>query len=549
MPFSILVAAGTHLGIRTTKAMAPPGLTSVIDKIGAPLALSVPVIKSSTLQESPAALIPALFTALWAIGFVILVCSWWLSWQRIHAALGTASLLRLPVELKVLTSPDFGEPSVFGICRPVLLFPVGLIRYLTPSQLDAILKHELCHVRRRDNLVAAIHMAVQAVFWFHPIVWWLAARLNDERERACDEEVLRMGSEPQAYAEGILKVCELYMDASLQHVAGVTGGNLKRRIEAIMNNRPVCKLDFTRKALLALSAVTAIASPIAIGILNAPLLSAQQTWQTTAGGKIAFEVASIKPDRPGAQFKPPSFPMSDEEAYADTGGRLLADFPVTVYIQFAYKIRLTQEQMRSMLAHLPKWVANDRFVIQAKAAKSNPTKDQMRLMMQSLLADRFQLALHFETKEIPVLALTLVKPGKIGPKLLPHSDGPPCDAPASINVFPARCEVTSFERQASGNLAGSRNTTIDLLAAALPSLDRLDRPVVNQTGLSGRFDFRLEWIPEPTGSAPASLNAQPDMQGVSFLQALREQLGMKLHSTTGPIQTPVIDRIERPSEN
>src|SRR5438552_651971 len=85
-------------------------------------------------------------------------------------------------------------------------------RLLRPPQLEAVLAHELCHVRRRDNLVASIHMIVEAIFWFHPLVWWIGAKLVEERERACDEEVLRLGSEPRVYAEGIVNVCKLYRE-------------------------------------------------------------------------------------------------------------------------------------------------------------------------------------------------------------------------------------------------------------------------------------------------------------------------------------------------
>jgi len=113
--------------------------------------------------------------------------------------------------------------------------------------MESIVAHELCHVRRRDNLATVIHMAVEVVSWFHPLVWWLGARLMEERERACDEEVLRNGGEPRAYTEGILKICELYLASTLACVAGVTGGDLKRRIEAIMSNRAAHRLNYTKK--------------------------------------------------------------------------------------------------------------------------------------------------------------------------------------------------------------------------------------------------------------------------------------------------------------
>src|SRR5207248_85927 len=102
--------------------------------------------------------------------------------------------------------------------------------------------HELRHVHRRDNLTATIHMLVETLFWFHPAVWWIRTRLVDERERACDEGALRMGSEPHVYAEGILKVCEFYLGAPAACGSGISGGALRRRIEDIMEGRFGVKL-------------------------------------------------------------------------------------------------------------------------------------------------------------------------------------------------------------------------------------------------------------------------------------------------------------------
>ncbi len=136
-----------------------------------------------------------------------------------------------------------------GFFRPVLLLPVGIVERLAPGQLQAVLAHELCHIARRDNLTAAIHMIVEAVFWFHPLVWWISARLMEERERACDEAVLELGSEPQVYAESILKTCEFCVESPLTCVSGVTGADLKKRIVRIMTGHMPNKLSFVRKLL------------------------------------------------------------------------------------------------------------------------------------------------------------------------------------------------------------------------------------------------------------------------------------------------------------
>ncbi len=101
----------------------------------------------------------------------------------------------------------FRTGRVRGLPGPVLLLPKGITERLTPAQLCSIVAHEMCHVRRRDNLATAGHMIVEAVFWFHPLVWWLGARLVEERERACDEEVVEAGRDAQTYAESISSRC------------------------------------------------------------------------------------------------------------------------------------------------------------------------------------------------------------------------------------------------------------------------------------------------------------------------------------------------------
>jgi bla regulator protein blaR1 len=328
-----------------------------------------------------------------------------------------------------------------------------------------------------------------------------------------------------------------------------------------MTNWVVHTHYLSTKLLLSAAGLAAVTAAILIGLRSEPLKAQPADgqgaptvplWQTEAGGKMAFDVASVRRSNPGT-FTPPSFPLSPDDSYTPNPGLFLADFPLEVYIEFAYKLWLTPEQTRSMIAPLPKWVATDSFTIHARAL-GNPTKDQMRLMMQSLLADRFKLAVHFETQTVPILALKLIKPGRLGPKLRPHTDGPPCNAalpPANLtNVYPHECGVYGLQRRPDHTfLLGSRNTTTALMAASLPSLGRLGRPVVDQTGLTGRFDFTIDWTPESNGPAPSGADTQTDSQGTTFLEALKEQLGLKLESTKGPMDTIVIDHIEPPSEN
>jgi bla regulator protein BlaR1 len=168
----------------------------------------------------------------------------------------------------VRCSPGLLEPGVVGVFRPVILLPANLTEHLSPAQLQAVLAHELCHVRRRDNLFASIHMLVETVLWFHPLVWWIGARMVEERERACDEEVLIRIGEPRSYAEGILHVCKLCVESPLACVAGVTGSNLRRRIESIIANRSGQTLNLTNKVVLAGAALAALAGPLIVGLGN-----------------------------------------------------------------------------------------------------------------------------------------------------------------------------------------------------------------------------------------------------------------------------------------
>jgi len=279
---------------------------------------------------------------------------------------------------------------------------------------------------------------------------------------------------------------------------------------------------------------------------------------------MAFDVASVKLMKPDSRGRAPNFSLSPGPAFTDPlsgespHGRFSGAFPVMPYIVFAYKLSLSSDQRQALVAHLPKWIDTDRYQIDAKAA-GEPTKDQMRLMMQSLLAERFHLAVHYETHEMPVYVLTLIKPGKWGPKLIRHTDGPACDASApegpttgppdpSANVFPLRCETESTWPSKNGRrVTGSRNTTMALLVWMLSRT--AGRPVVDRSGITGMIDYRLEWTLEANDPLPAGVEVQPDPNPVTFLDAVREQLGLKLQSTKAPVQSLVIDHIERPSEN
>jgi len=277
-----------------------------------------------------------------------------------------------------------------------------------------------------------------------------------------------------------------------------------------------------------------------------------------AAQRPSFDVISVKLNKSTDQAYS-NFPLGPGDVYSHNGGRFTArGLPLVSYIFFAYKI--TGDQTESVLSQLPGWATADRFDIEAKTDgdPAKDTKNQMRLTMQSLLADRFGMVARHETRQVPVFALSLDKPGKTGPQLRPHPAGATCstaipsaDGPglaAKVDGgYPALCGgfLGMPANEASHMRMGARNVPVDFIASHLIA-NFAGRPVIDRTGLSGTFDVLLEFVPEmngPPGAPPA------DAAGPTFLEALKEQLGLRLEAQKGPVEVLVIDHVDHPSEN
>jgi bla regulator protein BlaR1 len=312
IPFSMLVAIGSQVEWRSAPATTQPQVADMLNRIGQPLARSPDVVIVTAAAPSLSHLV-SILTGVWLCGVILGLIFWLRLVRQIRAVRRNATPLDLHLPIPAMSSSARMEPGVFGIRKPVLVLPSGIIDRLTPAQLEAVLAHELCHVRRRDNLTAAIHMVVETIFWFHPLAWWIRTQLVAERERACDEEVVSLTGDPQVYAEAILTVCKLYFESPLACVSGVTGSNLKKRIEAIMSNRFALRLNFAKKVALTLAGVAALAAPIVVGILNAPAIRAespQVAAPSAASATAKFDVASVKTVRGGLSRPPNSFELT-----------------------------------------------------------------------------------------------------------------------------------------------------------------------------------------------------------------------------------------------
>jgi bla regulator protein BlaR1 len=545
VPFAWLVTLGAQVEWRTGPAGAQPAAAFVIDQVLAPPAFAPSITPDVTPATMPATtVVPWLVAAVWLAGVATVCLWWWRQWLPVRAARRSAAPMPIDASarhgLTVMSSSMTMEPGIVGVWRPVLLVPEGLLEQLTPPQVAALIAHERSHVRHRDNLLAVVHMVVEAVFWFHPLVWWIERRLIDERERACDEDVLRAGNRPADYAEGILAVCRLSVRAPLACVAGVTGSDLRRRIEAICQGSMSRPMGGVRRLALSLAAAAAVGLPIAAGAVNAvPLVTIGQE----SASRVAFAAASIKVNRSGER----SALTSD----AAPGRFTATNAPVSLLIRDAYEV--SDNQIES----LPEWARTERFDVAAvlddvPARPSLEDEQTKQLALRTLLAERFHLAVRRELREVPMYALVMARSdGRPGPGL--HR--------STIDCSPERREAhaaAAAAAVAAGQpvpMCGSRFQYGRIRFGGYP-LSRFaqnfrfdDRTVIDRTGLTGNWEFELTFMPEPSDPAPGPNSLPLDPNAPFLSTALQEQLGLKLESTKGTIEVLVVERVERPSEN
>lgn len=568
IPFSVLVTLGNRLASSQTSAGANAGLYFAVEEISQPFRQSAIALPAASHAVNTVAapnvfhFLPAFLVAVWLCGFAAVVVVWCTRWRKISAVVrkGIPMLEGREVEalrrverragmrpIAIVRSCDSLEPGIFGIVRPVLLWPEGISNHLEDAHLEAILAHEVWHVRRRDNLAAALHMLVEAVFWFHPLVWWLGARMVEAREHACDEEVVAISSDRHIYAESILKVCEFCVGSPLACVSGVTGSDLKKRMVHIMTESMATKLNFGKKLLLGTAGTLAIALPIVFGLANAPQVRAQDQAQAANAPVITNDVElTVKPGADGVSHRVAMM-------YSPTGFKS-TNTTLQALIQEAYGVQANQ------IVNAPDWVKSAEYDFKigsndyqsdnqrdANAAGPEPSLEQGRIryqrILQAVLADRFKLKFHRETRDLSIYALLVAEDG---PKLQPtnfsdtHPDG--------VKRPDVRLRDTSVRiRRDDDDSVGMDVRGMSAADLASQLSRQLGSVVVDKTGLTGNYDFALNWKSDASGggnfNAPVS-----DASASSLLTALQDQLGLKLEPQTAPMQVLVIDHAERPAE-
>jgi uncharacterized protein (TIGR03435 family) len=319
-----------------------------------------------------------------------------------------------------------------------------------------------------------------------------------------------------------------------------------------------------RDRILRIAAFVSLTVPGLVGLITAPQMVAQSTSSpspaillsptVSAADELKFEVASIKPNHsgtPGFRFTLPA-------------GRLTAT-NVTVKRLIAWAYNGNQaglERRDDQISGGPNWINSERYDIDAKVEDSlvdeekrvpfNQWADEVRLMVQSLLVDRFKLKVSYQTRELPIYVLVVVRSGA----KLAESTGSPV---GPLGANPPRPEPQK------GPMMGMKQGQVTAIGMPVGALaEVLSRQpelsghlVVDHTGLKGNYDFTLQWTPEipdpvlegASGSqGPASASA-PDSSGPSIFSAIQEQLGLKLESQKGPVNVLIIDHVEEPSPN
>ena len=190
-------------------------------------------------------------TLTWLAGFVFFVVRWAKGSLSLSRAVRTShriassreteilkrvrSWLPLKQDVDILVSSNVTEAGLWGIWRPTVLLPEGAASRLSDEELEAVILHELLHVKRRDNLAVVFQKAIFSLLWFYPPVWLIDRKLFEEREQACDEEVLRLRQSPETYISGILKVVRACVEQRLVGTSSIGGASLKRRMVHLLS--------------------------------------------------------------------------------------------------------------------------------------------------------------------------------------------------------------------------------------------------------------------------------------------------------------------------
>jgi uncharacterized protein (TIGR03435 family) len=483
--------------------------------------------------------------AAWTVGALMFLAR--LAW-------GLMQLRRLRITARFVESRPDGvrlfesarasaTPMAWGWRTPCVLLPAGF-REWDDERLRVVLAHELAHVRRRDWVMQIAAQVAKCVYWFHPLVWVAAAGVREESERAADDAVLRSGVDGPVYAQHLLEVARAHQDGLEPALAMASSSPMERRLGALLDQR-IRRGAVSRKVVgMSFSASVALLIPFAafspaqeiervvvaqdlprpvepqapVGVPKAPAAPVPEKAETVAepAKPLTFEVVSIRPN-PG--------PWRVLRGYNAAGPTVtLEGYNIQWLVAEAYGLEDYQLVMKADLPHEEN-SPGAMFNIAAKApGDAAPTRAQVRQMIQEMLASRFKMKFHWETRETPVYALTVAKGG-----------------------IKFRESKVDTEKSGRGTVEG-RIQTMHRTAATMADLVRdlriyVDRPVVDKTGLKGDFDYEIGGTVYPR----LERNRQPE--DVDVVNVIQDVLGLRLEKVQEQMPVLVVEAVEGPGEN
>ena len=450
-------------------------------------------------------------------------------WQQALDRLKTRIRVSRPVRL--LVSSLVQAPAVVGWLRPVVLVPVGALTGLPPEQIEALLLHELAHIRRHDYLVNVLQSVVEALLFYHPAVWWISGHIRTERELCCDDVAVSVSGDVLTYARALAEL-ESARPAHFRAAMAATGGSLAHRIARLLGQ--------SRPASRTLSGPGIIAAAMLLGITAFAVFG-----QPAARPK--FEVASIKPSQEQRFMMVRPLP-----------GRLTATAPVRLLMQNAYTVQSFQ---------IVGGPALDRFRAVCNRSQGRRQRQSCPDIPDAAVAARGPLPVEDPSRNEGTSGLCAgtrqERPQAAAPERrelrgLAHGRasraGRRQNATGRCRVRPplARCGSVGVMVAPPGARMQGGKVLMPEFIRMLSMV--LGRPVIDKTGFSGLFDVRLDFLPDEITASTAASSARccrctPDSNVPSILTALQEQLGLRLESTKGPVEVIVIDHVERPSAN
>ena len=492
-------------------------------------------------------------------------------WQPLAEEI--ASRLGLRPRFSVVDSFRVTAPMVAGWLQPVILLPAAAMTGLSTQQVEAILAHELAHIRRHDFLVNLLQTLAETALFYHPAVWWLSARIRDEREHCCDDVAVALCGDAREYAAALTQLAAWSVTHAPLAMAA-TQGSLVGRVRRLLR-APAAEDAGSRRSVLAVSLVLG-------GVLIAGALGAIVRAQpfTRADGRLpgppdinrmlGYELF------PGPVRLPTDDPLGNKAWTVSLEGNGIT----MPFIGFTARglIRQAYDLGEMPIAGTPRWMDDEWFELTIPAdlrltANGLTDAEQVQKGLQRFFEDRMGLVTHRERREFPAYAMVLArKDGTLGPNISPSTaecfgatnrtgDNPPASA-GSLAQAPAlaprlegrtsavQLRVCGFDNHLLG-LKGVRVTMADL-AGAFDRQSPLtpDREVVDRTGLTGTYDIDLRFGLLPVAAiahANPTFGALLHPFGIrSVFTAMPEQLGLKLVDGTVSHDVLVIDQINRP---